>query len=68
MAITFLLNGRQSSSSDAATVGLLLDEHGINPDHVVVEINRNIIKREEYERCRIGEGDRIEIIRFVGGG
>lgn len=68
MAITFLLNGRQSSSSDAATVGLLLDEYGINPDHVVVEINRNIIKREEYERYRIGEGDRIEIIRFVGGG
>jgi thiamine biosynthesis protein ThiS len=68
MGITFLLNGKETISKEARSIGRLLSEHGINPDHVVVEINQEIIRREKYEGSRIKEGDRIEILRFVGGG
>jgi thiamine biosynthesis protein ThiS len=35
---------------------------------VAVERNREIVRREEYERTRLSDGDALEIVRIVGGG
>ena len=68
METTIILNGREISVKDAATIGELLEIHRIDPSHVVVEVNRKIIERDNYNGCKIRDGDRIEILRFVGGG
>ena len=68
MNLTITVNGTEVTAAAAATVGRLLENRAINPDHVVVEINGTIIRREDYDTCTITDGDRIEMLRFVGGG
>ncbi|MGH7164503.1 MAG: sulfur carrier protein ThiS [Nitrospiraceae bacterium] len=46
----------------------LLRELDIRPDHVVVELNLEILERPDFERRPLREGDRVEIISFIGGG
>ncbi|AEJ60423.1 thiamine biosynthesis protein ThiS [Spirochaeta thermophila DSM 6578] len=52
----------------ATTVGGLLEERGILPERVVVELEGRIVPREEFERTPLSEGARVEIVSFVGGG
>jgi len=62
------VNGEKQHHRDPLTVGGLLQSLGINPRSVVVERNLQIVPRSEMENEPVGEGDAIEIIRFVGGG
>jgi thiamine biosynthesis protein ThiS len=50
------------------SVAALLAQLDIDPRRVAVEHNLNIIKRQTYSDTLIGEGDRLEIVNFVGGG
>lgn len=40
----------------------------IDPRRVAVEHNGVVVKRERYATARVEEGDRVEIVNFVGGG
>lgn len=53
---------------NANTVGELLEELGINPQRVVVEVNLEIVKKDRFNEYKIKENDVIEIVNFVGGG
>lgn len=50
------------------TVTQLLKELDIIPERVAVEVNLKIIRRADFDSCRLKEGDSIEVISFVGGG
>jgi len=41
---------------------------GVDSSSVAVERNREIVLRDLYPSVRLGEGDRIEVVHFVGGG
>jgi sulfur carrier protein len=41
---------------------------GVDPRAVAVEVNGEILQREGYAACSLGEGDVVEIVRMVGGG
>jgi sulfur carrier protein len=41
---------------------------GVNPRAIAVEVNGEILPREGYAGCTLREGDRVEIVRMVGGG
>ena len=45
-----------------------LEKLGVNPRTVAVEHNGEIIPRSSYTRITLREGDRVEIVRMVGGG
>lgn len=62
------VNGMRQEVPPETTVAQLLTELKILPERVVVEINLAVIGREHYPRHSLKEGDRIEIIGFVGGG
>jgi sulfur carrier protein len=68
MAATITINGASVERSACATIGRLLAEHSIDPSHVVVEVNREIVNRDDFDRRALHDGDVIEILRFVGGG
>ncbi len=68
MGTTITLNGKTVEWQAGGTIGRLLSEHSIDPLHVVVEVNRRIVRREEFDSYEIRDGDIIEILRFVGGG
>ena len=62
------VNGEPRTAKASVTVADLLRELEIKPDRVAVELNLEILDRQEFERRNLSEGDRIEIISFIGGG
>jgi sulfur carrier protein len=62
------VNGKPREVSDGASVADLLDELELDERLVVVELNREIVRRTERSDVGLQAGDRIEIVHFVGGG
>jgi len=62
------VNGQSRDVQAPLTLARLLESLGVNPKAVVVERNLRIIDRTVFDEEGLGEGDRIEIIRLVGGG
>jgi len=66
--IEVIINGILESLQKDISVSDLLELKKIEPAKVVVEINKDIVKREQYSSHILHDNDRIEILRFVGGG
>ncbi len=62
------INGEEKEIAESLSVAQLLDELGLRPGRVVVELNRNVISRDAHGTTFLKEGDTIEIVHFVGGG
>lgn len=62
------VNGEPRPAATGITVGDLLRELDIRPDRVAVELNFEILDRQEFGQRGLREGDRVEIIGFIGGG
>jgi len=63
-----LVNGERRTVGDGATVRSLLCELSLPESRVAVERNRSLVRKAEFENAALAEGDRIEIVTFVGGG
>jgi sulfur carrier protein len=50
------------------TVSALLDELQMDPRHVAVEVNLELVPRGTHDRRSLAEGDRLEVVTLVGGG
>jgi thiamine biosynthesis protein ThiS len=66
--LTIRLNGEPFEIPGPVSISALLAELNIDPRIVAVEHNVAVVKRQQYETTMVGEGDEIEIVRFVGGG
>ncbi len=66
--MTVRLNGETRECREGMTLADLVTELGLGTKRIAVEVNRDIIPREEYADCRLQAGDEIEIVHFVGGG
>ncbi len=62
------LNGEQKNIADGFTVAGLLASLGVGTERVAVEVNLDIVPRSRHAEHVINDGDRIEIVQFVGGG
>lgn len=65
--MTITLNGK-SRDTRAATLTRLFEEFGVNATQKAVELNGAIVPASAYSATPVADGDRIEIIQFVGGG
>lgn len=65
---TIQLNGDEHRTDDRATIAQLLDQLNLDPRQVAVERNREIVSRASYDATVLADGDRLEIVTFVGGG
>ncbi len=64
-----LINGEERDFAEAEfTLAALVERLGMKSDRVAVELNREIISRERWPDTRLAQGDRLEIVHFVGGG
>lgn len=64
-----MVNGKNVSVPNHITCILdLLQYYEIDKSFVIIELNEQIIQKMAYEQAMIFEGDRMEIIHFVGGG
>jgi len=62
------INGEDRDNISAQTVQELLEELEITVGRVAVEVNMVIVRKTEYDRFRLNDGDVVEIVNFVGGG
>jgi sulfur carrier protein len=62
------VNGERRDCRSGLTVGDLLRELDIKTERVAVELNLEIVDRKEFEFRDLKEGDRVEILSFIGGG
>ena len=62
------INGEKRQIPLSLTVTDLLKTLDIDSRRVAVEINRVIIKKQEYDNHNLNDGDAVEIVNFVGGG
>ncbi len=66
--MTVQINGEMKEIKEGLSLALLLEELGIRPGRVVVELNRGVVARDTHGATVLKEGDAVEIVHFVGGG
>ena len=62
------VNGEARTAAAGTTVTGLLAAMGIDPARVAVERNQDVVPRKSWAEATLGDGDKIEIVAFVGGG
>jgi thiamine biosynthesis protein ThiS len=66
--ISVTVNGEPRELPDGLSLFQLLEHFGLDPRAVVVELNREIVRRAALERTPVRAGDSVELVHFVGGG
>lgn len=67
-AIHIHVNGQARAWRSGATVADLLQDLDIQTERVAVELNLEILDRAAFGQRRLKNGDRVEILGFIGGG
>jgi sulfur carrier protein len=68
VAIEIILNGETRAVPDGLTVTNLIEYLNLVPDRIAVEFNSQILKRGNWDKKQVSNGDKVEIVHFVGGG
>jgi thiamine biosynthesis protein ThiS len=66
--LEIMVNGEPRRLPRPATVADLLRHLSLDPRTVVVELNREIIRRPRLHETTLTDGDAVELVHFVGGG
>lgn len=62
------INGESREVDDQTTIAALIQSLSLEPRHVAVEVNLEVVPRARHGQHRLATGDRLEIVTLVGGG
>ncbi len=62
------INGEEKSFAGELALSALVEKLGMKADRVAIELNREIVPRDRWPSTMLQDGDRLEIVHFVGGG
>jgi thiamine biosynthesis protein ThiS len=62
------VNGKDREVPSGLSVHELVESFDLNPLLIVVELNREILNRDQFKDVEITDGDAVELVHFVGGG
>ncbi|MFL6255872.1 MAG: sulfur carrier protein ThiS [Pyrinomonadaceae bacterium] len=62
------LNGESKELTEGTTLLSLIEQLSLAPERVAVELNRDVVRRADWPAIQLSDGDRVEIVHFVGGG
>ncbi len=63
-----VVNGQEAEIEPGTSVATLVGRYKLQPRHVAVEINRDLVPRRSFEETTLQDGDHVEIVTLVGGG
>lgn len=66
--VKITVNGREQEVPDGLSIASLLEQLQLRRPSVAVEVNQELVPREQHEQCSLSPGDRLEIVTLVGGG
>jgi sulfur carrier protein len=67
-SIQVQVNGKEREVQSGLSVHELVESFDLNPLLIVVELNREILSRDQFKDIHVSEGDAVELVHFVGGG
>ncbi len=62
------LNSESRELRDRSTLDDLVRELSLAPERIAIELNQQVVRRDKWAQTTLADGDRIEIVHFVGGG
>jgi sulfur carrier protein len=63
-----VINGEEKELAGVTSLASLVEQLGLKSDRLAVELNRDIVSRNNWAETALKEGDKLEIVHFVGGG
>ncbi len=66
--ISITVNGEPVDIESEMSVEQLLDTVDVPPNYLAVEVNANVVAREQYSQTIVHDGDQVEVVTLVGGG
>ena len=66
--MTIFINGEARELENGLTVAAMLDALEFPKQRVAIELNRQVVRKQEWESTLVSDNDRIEVVHFVGGG
>jgi len=68
MAMQVSVNGTEAEVPAEVTIRELLDIVEVPPNYLAVEVNEDVVPRDQHPTYRLSAGDRVEVVTLVGGG
>jgi sulfur carrier protein len=68
MAISIRLNGETRELTGEITLDRLLEEFSLPKQRIAIELNQKVVRRTDWPQTIVSDGDRLEVVHFVGGG
>lgn len=62
------INGEEKEFAEGLALADLIGQLGMKSDRVAVELNREIVPRTQWAETILRDGDKLEVVHFVGGG
>jgi sulfur carrier protein len=62
------INGEAREIVAQTNLTRLLEQFSMPQERIAVEVNKEVVRKKDWETIKINDADRIEIIHFVGGG
>jgi thiamine biosynthesis protein ThiS len=62
------VNGESREVPERTSLDDLVSELSLTPARIAIELNQKVVRRDRWAETILAEGDRIEIVHFVGGG
>jgi len=66
--LLILVNGATREVDDGLSLSALIDLLALPPQRIAVELNREVVRRADWNSTILKNADRLEIVHFVGGG
>ena len=66
--LDIVVNGEPHRTGESQTVLGLIEQLGLDPSQVAVELDRRIVKQPLWKSTPLSHGSQVEIVQFVGGG
>jgi thiamine biosynthesis protein ThiS len=62
------INGETKEIPSEINLSALLKHLSLPDERIAIELNREVVRKKDWENVKINDADKIEIIHFVGGG
>lgn len=62
------INGEKREVAEQMTLRELIESLALAPERLAIELNQRVVRRADWPQTPLKDGDRIEIVHFVGGG
>ena len=66
--ISIFINGESKELAKKYDLIELLEHFSLPTERIAIELNQVVVRRKDWKNIKISEGDKLEVIHFVGGG